>query len=219
MNESTALINEIKERTNDTDKNKYLEIVYQKGLLTEEVVEFLIENEICLDYLAHLPLSDNQLLILFKRNSQLCEEAAFTLIDRALKENVAEQDFHNIFSQCCNETVSKYLFGTILLKRDINCLLKSKILDAIQFIKQQYSIKEDIHKTAVEFENFLELRDTADVEFIKRRYNSNSYIYNMAISQNLNTPIEIINELCSLKDMKYSKIIRTNADEIRRYKK
>lgn len=207
------------ENMRDIDKHKYLERLYQSGMLTDNVFEFLVENEIDLDYLAHLPLHDDQLLKLFNKNRQLCEEAAFTLIDRSLKNNVSLQDFVNTFSRCCNEAVSEYLFDAILLKKDIDSLLKAKLLEAIQFIKKAYSSNEDIFKNAIEFYNFLALRETADIEFINQSYNLNSYIYNIAISQNVNTPIEIINELCSLKNMKFSKIIRINAEKTRKFYK
>lgn len=218
MDKSTDVINDLCEPLkylSYIDKHKYLESLYQGGKLTDNVFDFLVENEIDLDYLSHLPLRDEQLLILFNKNCQLCEESAFTLIDRALKDNVTVQGFVNIFSRCCNEAVSKYLFGSILLRRDIDSLLKAKVLEAIQFIKKSYSSNEDIFKKSIEFENFLALRETEDIEFISQSYNLNNYIFNIALSQNVNTPIEIINELCSLNKVKFSKIIRTNAIKTR----
>ena len=58
---------------------------------------------------------------------------------------------------------------------------------------------------------FFELRNTENIDFIKKYFQLNNYIYDIAISQNVNTPIDIINELCSIKEMKYSKVIRANA--------
>ena len=214
MDETTAVVNEIEKHINNfpnIDKIDYFELLYKNGKLTDEVVGLLIKNDIGLDYLAHLPLNDSLLLSLFNRNRQLCAEAAFTLIDRTLKDEVTKQRFQEIFGQCCNESISKYLFGIVLLKCDIDGLLKSKILDAIQYIKQQYSINDEIYKTAVDFEVFFELRNTENIDFIKKYFQLNNYIYDIAISQNVNTPIDIINELCSIKEMKYSKVIRANA--------
>lgn len=219
MDETTAVVNEIKEHLNNSlniDKIDYFESLYQNGILTDEVVDLLMKNNIELDCLAHLPLNDSLLLSIFNKNKQLCAEAAFTLIDRALKDEVTKQRFQEIFCQCCNEDVSNYLFGFILLKCDIDGLRKCKILIAIQYIKQQYSSNEELYKSAVDFEVFFELRDTVNIEFIKKYYQLNSYIYNMAISQNENTPIDIINELCSLKKMKYSRVIRANAIETKK---
>lgn len=218
MDETTAVVNEIKKNINDLsviDKNGYFYDLYQKGVLTDNVIEFLIKYDIGLSYLAHLPLSDNNLIKIYLTNRQVCEEAAFTLIDRVLKNNITIQDFNNIFSQCCNESVSEYLFGSILLKQDFNELLQNKIFDAIHYIKRLYLSNENIYITAVVFEIFLKLRQTSDIEFITKYYNLNNYIYNIAISQNDNTPVDIINELWVLKNMKYSKIIRSNAEKIR----
>ncbi len=73
MDETTAVVNEIKKNINDLsviDKNGYFYDLYQKGVLTDNVIEFLIKYDIGLSYLAHLPLSDNNLIKIYLTNRQ-----------------------------------------------------------------------------------------------------------------------------------------------------
>lgn len=214
MNETKTLVNEINENIKDkseAEKREYLEELYNNGLLTERVLDFLINEEICIDYLAHLPLSNVQLLKLFNKNRQVCAEAAFTIIDRGLEKETSIEDFNIAFSNCCNEEVGQYLLTTMLLKPDIDDVLINKYLNAIRYIRENCKYDEELFEKAIEFENFIKLRFTDDIAYIKECYKKKNYIYNIAISQNDNTPIEIINELCLLKEVKYSKIIRANA--------
>jgi len=221
MDEKTTLVNnnefintlkQMKESGNSDDLLWAYIIRDQSGeMLSEDLVKQLIESGICLDRLAHLPLNDNCLIKLFQKDPRLCREAGLTLINNYLQDCVTIESFKLIFSSCCDEYTSEYLFHIMLLNHDYSDLRIKKYQEGINLIKQKYSHESLIYQYAIQYEIFLKLLFTDDIKYILEKYEIRSEIFYMALSLNKNTPKDIIEELVCLKGMKYANLIRNNA--------
>ena len=191
----------------------YFEKLLHQGAFTEAVLCELIEKEIALGEIAHLPLPDEVLLKLLQKDSILCAEAGFTLIDNALSNTVSVEKFHDTFVKCCRENVCDYIFRKMLTILNLDALLCAKFHDAVQTIKQTYDTASDIYGKALQYENYLLLLQTADEDLIARLFQKKNFVYYLAISQNDNSPDCLLSELTELKGMKFAGNIRNNAKQ------
>ncbi len=208
------MINDIKDKKKGgADILDYFAELLNQGALTETVLQELIEKEIALGELAHLPLPDELLLKLFRKNSILCAEAGYTLIDNVLSNTVSLEKFHDTFAACCRENVCDYLFRIMLTISNLDALLCAKFYDAIQTIKQIYDIASDIYGKALQYENYLLLLQTTDEDLIARLFQEKNHVYYLAISQNNHSPDGLLSKLTELKGMKFAGNIRNNAKQ------
>lgn len=208
------ILKEVKD--DNADMNDYFCRLQEQGLLTELVIKDLINKNICLNYLAHLPLEDKCLVELFNKDNQQCLEAALTLIDIIFKSTVTIDEFIRVFQSCCQEEVCRYLFKKLLTNNEIDELTLEKCFEAIKIIKNKYDECDNLYQEALLYDIFLKLLKTDDVKFIENKFHQQNYIFNIAISQNPNTPAFILEELFTLSGMKYAKVIRKNVLNLKR---
>lgn len=211
MDSSSTLVNKLQAMSCEK-QFKCIADMYSNGFLGDNTISSMIDNGICIEHLAHLSLKTEQLLKLFEKNRQVCVEAAFTVIDRALTPQIQPIDFIDLFCRCCNESVCEYLYNIILFKRPIEKILKDKYISAIRYISSCENINCNTKSKALELEIYLHLIDTPDISYIRKCFLDNNYIYCLALSQNCYTPDDILNKLILMKNIKYSKQIRTNAN-------
>lgn len=213
MDSTSALVNTL--RTVSYEKQfECVADMYSNGFLDDKAINSMIDNGICIEHLAHLPLKTEQLLMLLKKDQRLCAEAAFTIIDRALTPQLSCQDFCDLFYQCCNESVFEHLYTIILFKKPIDDNLKDKYISAIKYVLTCNNISYDTKSKAHELEIYLRLVDTMDIPYIRQCFSYNNNIFYLAISQNCHTPDDILSKLILINNVKYSKHIRINANLI-----
>ena len=180
------------------------------------LIKKIIENDMCLDELAHLNLDDKSLMALYQKNPQACAEAAMTLIDHMLHSDVSVQKFTNVFSKCCDNRICYYLFQCIIYNRAYDKVTMEKYRRAICIIQKKYNPTDDVYKESLRFREFLDLLITDNTAYIRDCSQRKDDVLLMAVSLNQNTPMDIIDYLITIKDIKNAKIIRTNAERLKK---
>ncbi len=193
---------------------EYLMSLYENGELTDIIIFEMISNDIWLDYLSHMPLKNELLLKLYKKDPHMCVEAAYTIIDFALSQSCTNEEFHKIFLNCCQLSVCNYFLDTILLVKDFNSILYEKYFDGISVIKSTYDEKSDIYLKAIRHENYLKLLSEKSKKKIIEYYQECDPIYFLALSKNAFTPQELLLELTHISKIKFANLIRQNAKGI-----
>lgn len=169
----------------------------------DELIEYLINNNLALTALAHLNLKDEHLIKLF----DIADEAILTYGKRIYSSELYSIDE---FDEFLRKFTTTYWLWSSLLKTPLVSNEKYKVLIKNLFsitsfadLKEQY-LKDNIYRV---------LTYTNKLNLIEKYYQNGDNYYLKAISQNINTPINILGNLLNLSYGKYSKQIRNNAKE------
>lgn len=196
-----SLIN-IKEKIKGSDIE---ELFWQKTLLfinvnclNDELLEYLINNNIANVVLGHLKLPDKYLWKLV--NS--IEEAVLTLGKRLyIKEKYTCKEFIDYLTKF----EDKYWLWDSLLNIEPTCNKKRKILVKMLFKITSF---DDLKKKVITIVVSNKLKDTKSINVIEKYCKTMNPEYLLAISQNSITPIYILESLINMKKIKYANQIR-----------
>lgn len=170
-------------------------------LFSDKVIAHLYNNHIADIELAHLQLSDEWL----KKYSKYDDEATITLGIRMYSNaQYSSNDFFEyIFKHQNDECMLE-----ILLDNPMTNFAKANVL--LNLCGSSNSNR--LRTLADEIRKCFLLAFTQDVEMIRRAYlGQHSPYMLMAISQNIITPSEILNELVNVRNIKCASAIRANA--------
>jgi len=180
--------------------------------LKDELLDYLIDNNIANEFLGHLKLPDKYLWKLVDKT----EEAVLTLGKRMYIEQKYKcgefQDFLAKFS-------NKYWLWDSLLNVKPVCNEKKKIL-----IKMLFKITnfDDLKRKVITTTVSNRIKNTKSIIVIKKYYKTMIPEYLLAISQNPLTPIYMLENLVNIKGIKYANQIRDfskiNLDGKKRFK-
>lgn len=173
--------------------------------LSQNVFDYLLENKIGLITLAHMDLDDKQL----KKLVTYAEEALFTLAKRYYSKKEYSPANFAIFLYEYNNDV---------------------LLDQLRSLQPDDSIKEQIlyyfysknEKQRSKINKLIEskcLEITNDSFAIERAYKCAESIYNVALSRNIFTPIDILDSLKNISGIENASIIRRNSRDTLVFKK
>ncbi len=171
--------------------------------LPDDLCFYLIENELALTALGHTRQSDKVLLVL----GHLVPEAALTLG----KEIYHSQDYG---LEDLKMVLNEY--------PDLHWLWNSLIyVSASDASKKQYFISElakrpdfdDIEATRKELEIVEEIKHSSSIATITQYYQQGTPRFLDCIAANSHTPLEMLEELAIIKNVKYAKSIRNRSRE------
>ncbi len=168
------------------------------------VFEYLVDEDIAVCKMGHMDLEDDKLEIL----SGYVEEALFTLAKRIYKGKQYSVDE----------------FCDLLKKHDTGVILDQLLLvipnndEKKKALYYFYSQKEEYGSKIIELINVEKLIVTENIDEIQKAFESKNYLFYLAISKNLFTPSDILEELSKIKGMKFASEIRTNSQNTKRIK-
>ena len=171
--------------------------------ISQSVFEYLMKNKIGIIALGHKDLDDKKLDTLANH----VEEALFTLAKRFYKRD----------SYSCTD------FCSFLKKHDHDMLLEQLLFETPNDPKKElilyYFYYRRDQSRITRLIKAKKLRITESTEEIENAYKLKDYLLNLAISSNLFTPDEILEELAKISEMKYASKIRSNIKETLKFKK
>lgn len=120
--------------------------------------------------------------------------------------------------------IDKYKYSSWLLSNLFHCLdgenpKTQNYLNFIATIEYEAKLLQKQRNRELEREFLTELENTTDIKFIEEKAATKNYKFFRAISCNDCTPIELLTELSTIKEVKYAKQIRINALETLKRKK
>jgi len=176
-------------------------LILDNSVVEDVLFDYLIKKKISLITLSHIVKDDDKLIGLGK----YCEEALFTVFKHYYTMNIyTVYDFANLLNKYFFEGVAPQLF---LSKTDNR--IKQNYL--YYFIDKYDNCSIELKQQVADLIKAGMLEISNDEDEIKKAYNSNNYIFNLAVSKNIFTPIEILEELMIIKNIKYSSKIRENS--------
>lgn len=172
-----------------------------EGIVDDRIFNYLYDNNISLNALSHLNLDDKFLLKLSDR----FDEAFATLAKRYYNESkysvldffilLTKCKFENIFMTLfCNEqgiTPKGLIIHEVIRRNELYSKELKEISERIYFAKQLFC--------------------TDNIDIILSAASSNDYILLVSISQNIYTPVYVLNELSNMSKIKYASMIRQNS--------
>ena len=138
------------------------------------------------------------------------------MIKHWLHSDVSVQKFTNVFSKCCDNRICYYLFQCIIDNHACGKVTMEKYRQAICIIQKECNPTDDVYKESLRCREFLELLMTDNTAYIRDCSQRKDDVLLMAVSLNQNTPMDIIKYLITIKDIKNAKIIRTNAERLKK---
>lgn len=177
--------------------------------LNDDILGFLVNNDIGLVELSHLSLSDEWLLRIYEKD-EFCVEALFTVGLRLL-----DCEENSNFTAFIDKYKDIRLYG-FLLNRIIHVDINA--YDRIN--KYKYLLNEiftffesdcDIYVLAKGIEKYLYVLQCKDESELLKALKSCEYLQLIALSQNEHCSTVILNELTAVKNVKYAKLIHKNA--------
>ncbi|AUG58266.1 hypothetical protein [Acetivibrio saccincola] len=166
--------------------------------LKDELLDYLIDNNIANEILGHLKLPDKYLWKLVDKT----EEAVLTLGKRMyIEEKYKYEEFQDFLAKFPN----KYWLWNSLLNVEPICNEKKKIL-----IKMLFKITnfDDLKKKVITITVSNRIKNTKSIIVIKKYYKTMIPEYLLAISQNPITPIYMLENLVNIERIKYANQIR-----------
>ncbi|MDY0364204.1 MAG: hypothetical protein RBR27_05760 [Bacilli bacterium] len=175
------------------------------------VIDFLLENEICLDCLCDCNLADTFLLQIYEKSG--CIEPLIRLGKRLLINDSSVNEFvHFILSYripLIYESLFKYLL-IIYINHKQNDIIYEKFKELIKLAKEVIN-NNDLIELVNNYDMFISIIYEKNANILYEYYDENKIINLLALSLNPLTPTNVLKKMLKVKDQKYSKIIRNNA--------
>lgn len=179
------------------------------NVIDDRIFNYLYDNSISLVSLSHCNLNDKYLIKL----SNTYEEAFVTLARRYyFQTEHSVLDFTKLMNKCKFESVFMVIFHD-----ETNVTLKGLILHEI--IRNSNYCSEELKRISERILFSKQLFCTNDDNLIRYAVSLNDYILLVSISQNINTPTYILEELLNVSKIKYASKIRQNCLETLKIKK
>ncbi len=170
-------------------------------IVDDRIFNYLYDNNISLDSLSHLNLEDKFLLKLSDRY----DEAFVTLAKRYYNESkYSVLDFLNLLKKCKFENTFMTLFSNEQGITPKGLIIHEVIRKSKLYSKELKDISERVFFAK-------QLFCTDNIELILSAASLKDYILLVSISQNINTPVCILNELSNISKIKFASIIRQNS--------
>lgn len=192
-------------------KNPSEEIVWdtllpliQPDQLSENLFHYLVQNQISLLTLCHMPLQDKWLMKLVAYD----DAPIYTLAKRYyLSDKYSPLDFMQFYNQYLrnNDDIALHLLD-LYGKSD-----KRGLLIFLCSNNKEFKNKEKLQWYQVA-EQVRGMTNSSDIQAIYRKYNKIGIILN-EIASNYFTPKEILSELLSVKEILYANKIRKNSEK------
>lgn len=177
-----------------------------ESLLTDELLGYLINNKVALTALGHKKLKEKWL----KKLSKHVPEAALTLADEYSSDHCSPEQFRSFLEEnAANADVMLYLLSICRLDE-----VKRKLA---YFYISRYG-EPTVAETARQYTYAWYLSITDRVPDIYEAMKKGDPLYLTAISSNLNTPNEILENLSQIKGVKNSSAIRQNSRQTLKWK-
>ncbi|MDR2527433.1 MAG: hypothetical protein LBD04_00225 [Synergistaceae bacterium] len=173
--------------------------------ISQNVFDYLLKNKIGLTSLAHMNLDDNKL----KKLTIYADEALYTLAQRYYgKKEYSVADFAGFLCKYNDDALVEQLG---FIKPDNP--EKEHIL--FYFYSKDEKHQSEINKLIES--KYLEITD--DYSKIQTAWKSNEPIYNLALSKNIFTSVDILEALTNISGVKNASCIRRNSRETLSLKK
>lgn len=171
--------------------------------LTDEVFNYFYENNVAITALGHLQLKDEFLWLLVDQ----VEESILTLGIRYFTEDkYSVEEFRKFLLKF---TTCDWLWN-ILISTNINNPDKDKVLKKTLFSSTNLdNYKQKLIEQSIE----RNLKNTERTKIIIKYYKINKPRYLRGIAQNPITPLNILEELITIRNIRYAKDIRQFASE------
>ncbi len=164
--------------------------------------EYFVQYNVALEKLSHLKLEDEQLKVLAPK----FDEACITFMMRLYNDSYSDEEFYEFISTCKNEYAFKYILS---VPKQMN-YKKQKLYDVI---KNRNDLSEKLKAFAFKQYNSDILKNTDNISYIIEFFTKMEPEYLLSISKNINTPINILENLKIIQGVKYASIIRKNSLE------
>lgn len=176
----------------------------------------LLDSDKCLTALCHLGQPINFLLKLIEKHDDAGEAIITVGQYYYFQADISVSQFINY--------IDKYKYSSWLLSNLFHCLddenpKTQHYLDFIATTEYGAELLQKQRDRELERKFLTELETTIDVEFIKEKATTKNPKFLRAIACNDCTPIELLTELSTMKEVKYARQIRINALETLRRKK
>lgn len=167
--------------------------------LSKDFINYLINNQIAIEVLGHMPLKDDFLWELV----DLVDEAIITLGKRYyLESKYSENDFVFFLARFKRY---HWLWNNLLNIDLITNKIKNKLLIKNLFLLTDF---DDLKGLVIDTNKEKLLIKTKNIKLIMKYYNSKEGKFLKAIAQNLYTPIDVLKELVNINNVKFAKQIR-----------
>lgn len=208
-NEVSELISMINKDAEYVDWENTIDHSLNAEIIDRYLFDYFYKNDICLERLAHMELSDKHL----KKLSADYEEAFITLAVRYfVSDDYSVSELMKLLKDCRFKSVFEKLYF-------ISDNLTEKTT-AVNYAvsRNKYLTSEDkdcLHK--LYYSKILLFSD--DEKALISAFEENEPVYMLSLSRNINTPEYILNKLVNISRIKYASKIRNNSRETLKYKK
>ncbi len=167
--------------------------------ISGEIIEFLIKNKICLQTLCHMDLSDKWLLKLIDYD----DAPLYTVAKRYfLSDRYSSYEFAKFYCKY----LCKYDYISIHLLELYKNSPKRELLIYLCFNNGSFSEKETLNHQKLSTQIKM-MTNTEEISSVYGMYSEVGDVL-LSIANNYFTPKEILEELCSIKHVKYASKIR-----------
>jgi hypothetical protein len=178
-------------------------LYYYPDKLPDYICHYLMDNEIALSTLGHTKQSDEIMWVLGK----LVPEAALTLGQEIFMNDVYTA---NDVKQLLDTFYNDHWLWNSLIYLEASGFEKQEIFNKRLASRNDFdAIKERKEELTVE----ILLKQTKSVELIRKYFLQKNPRYYQVIAQNIHSPIDVLEELQSVKDIKFARNIRNYATE------
>lgn len=181
-------------------------------IIDDELFSFLLENNICIEKLCCMNLSNKRLIDIY--NKYNCVEALITIGRRMFFENKYSGneliEFVSLYKEIglldhLIKCIPAHLCNN---KNDKTFIDKSKLL--LEYVT--LNINDDyLNSCTYENQRFIDVLLETNIIKLRNYYLSKDDLVILALSLNDNTPIDILNDIIKLNNKKYIKISRKNS--------
>lgn len=177
-----------------------ISVLHEKSL-SEKTIHFLYRNELAVTAMCHKKLPDKWL----RRYARFDEEPLYIMADRYMKCDDAESDRFIMEFAIRSENIFEYM---------LDHLEFSTKWEKMIFAGVHYGNSEIKARALLEMKLF-EIKNTVDEDLIRNAYelHSNEGNWLLCIASNLNTPMNILENLQKIQNIKHAKMIRSKCRE------
>lgn len=177
--------------------------------LNDDILGFLLDNNIHLVALSHLSLSSEWLLKIFEKDNS-CVEALETVSLRLL-DCEGNTEYTAFIDKYKNIQLYEFLLKHII---HINISSYDRIKKYKHLLNNIFMVFDSgsaIVELAKKIEKYLHIIQCSNESELHNALNSYDYWQLIALSKNENCSTDILNELVTIKGLKFSKLIKRNA--------
>ena len=176
-------------------------------VMYDSCFHYFVANQIGLIILAHMPLDNQKLKIL----SKYVQEALFTLMKRYY---TLDEYSEKIFCEELNRYLDDDLLEQLLLLKP-----SSEMKEAILLFSYEKSNSSNVVRKVQKIQHSKIVKVSSDIQLLTEAFLSGDDLDYLSLSCNLHTPLNILEQLAHVKNVKNSSYIRKNSLQTMQIKK